>query len=283
MQKTWEQYMEPFQIFGNLYFVGAKCVSTHVIDTGDGLILIDSNFPECTYLITEGMRKLGLDPMNIKYILHSHGHLDHTGGTRALVELTGAKTIIGKEDVLMASGRGEQDLSWSKELGYGPLIHTFEPDIIVDDGDTFTLGNTTIRFISTPGHTDGTMSFVFNVSDGKDTYTAGMFGGAGVLTMSETFLQEYNLPLTVRDDFVNSIERMRKEKIDILIGNHPGDVQTASKWEIMKKEGTNPFIDPTALEGRLEYILNQFNEMVEKRGKHEEYCKIYMQQKRLYD
>ena len=72
MLRTWEGYMEPFQIFGNLYFVGNRFVSSHIIDTGEGLILLDSNYPECLYMVTEGMRKLGLDPSNIKYILHSH-------------------------------------------------------------------------------------------------------------------------------------------------------------------------------------------------------------------
>ena len=96
--------MDPFRIFGNLYFVGTTFVSSHVIDTGEGLILLDSGYPQCTYLVTEGMRRLGLDPMDIKYILHSHGHYDHIGGTRALVELTGTKTIIGREDVDYANG-----------------------------------------------------------------------------------------------------------------------------------------------------------------------------------
>ena len=74
--KPWEGQMEPFRIFGNLYFVGNLYVSSHVIDTGEGLILLDSNYPQCVYLVTEGMRKLGLDPADIKYIIHSIALLD---------------------------------------------------------------------------------------------------------------------------------------------------------------------------------------------------------------
>lgn len=256
----WEGYMEPFQIFGNLYFVGTKFVSSHVIDTGEGLILLDSNFPQCTYLVTEGMRKLGLSPMDIKYILHSHGHYDHIGGTKALAELTGAKTVIGKEDAEYVNGK--LDLTWARELGF-TYTEKFEPDICIEDGDVLRLGKTEIRVVSTPGHTPGTKSFFFPVDDGKDTYTAAMFGGAGVNSMTRKFLNSYGLPLSCREDFRKSLERVKNEKVDILIGNHPGDVDTAGKYERMKKGEKNPFIDTSALAKRLAYIQKQFDEMLE--------------------
>ena len=258
--KPWEGYMEPFKIFGNLYFVGTKFVSSHVIDTGDGLILLDSNFPQCTYLVTEGMRKVGLNPMDIKYILHSHGHYDHIGGTKALVQLTGAKTIIGKSDVPFVNGT--VDLTWAKELGF-EFKESFEPDIVLNDGDKFELGKTKIRAVSTPGHTPGTMSYFFNVDDGKNTYIAGMQGGAGVNSLTNAFLKEYNLPISCREDFVNSMEKIKNEHVDILIGNHPGDVDTKGKYARMQAGEEYPFIDASALERRLAYIMNQFNEMVE--------------------
>lgn len=257
--KPWEAYMEPFQIFGNLYFVGNKYVSSHIIDTGDGLVLLDSNFPECTYLITEGMRKLGLNPYDLKYILHSHGHYDHIGGTKALVEYFGAKTIIGAPDVDFVTGK--VDLTWASELGF-KFFQPFEPDIILNDGDIFELGKTKIRAVSTPGHTPGTMSFFFNVDDGKDTYIAGMQGGAGVGALTHEFLNAYNLPISYRDDFEKSMEKIKNEHVDILIGNHPGDVDTAGKYAKIKAGEKNPFIDPTALGRRLAYIMNQYNEMV---------------------
>lgn len=252
--------MEPFRIFGNLYFVGNRYVSSHVIDTGEGLILLDSNFPECTFLLTEGMRKLGLDPYDIKYILHSHGHYDHIGGTRALAEYFGAKTIIGAPDAPYVNG--SENLTWAEELGF-KFFGEFEPDIVLNDGDVFELGKTKIRAVSTPGHTPGTMSYFFNVEDGKTSRIAGMFGGAGVNSMTNEFLNAYGLPLSFRDDFINSLEKVKNEKVDILIGNHPGDVDTEGKWQKMKNGGENPFIDPEALSRRLEYIANQFKKMVE--------------------
>ena len=265
IRKPWEGYMEPFCICGNLYFVGNRYVSSHVIDTGEGLILLDSNYPQCTYLVTEGMRKVGLDPADIKFILHSHGHYDHVGGTRALVALTGAKTIIGRPDASYVNG--DVDLTWARELG-DAYYEMFEPDILLDDGDVFKLGKTEIRAVSTPGHTPGTMSFFFNVEDGDKQYTAAMFGGAGVNSMTREFLESYGLPLSYRDVFPQSIEKVRGEKVDIAIGNHPGDVDTAGKYLKMKNEGVNPFIDPAAWGKRLDYCKKQFDDMIaaEKEG-----------------
>jgi metallo-beta-lactamase class B len=253
--------MEPFKIFGNLYFVGTQFVSSHIVDTGEGLILIDSQYPQCVYLLLENIRKVGLDPYDIKYILHSHGHYDHLGGTRALVELIGAKTVLGRPDRDYANGT--VDLTWAKELGY-EYFEMFEPDILIDDGYVLKLGNTEIRCVSTPGHTPGVMSFFFDVTDGKNTYTAAMFGGAGMNSMRYKFLDAYGLPHSYRDDFLTSLEKVRDEHVDILIGNHPGDAQTAQKYERMLAGEENPFLDPTAWHKRLDYCRSQFDDMVAK-------------------
>ena len=107
--------MEPFRVFGNLYFVGTEPASAHLIDTGAGLILLDSGYPETLYLVLDSIRRLGFRLEDLALILHSHGHIDHIGGTRALVELTGAKTAIGAADA--DTVRGRRPLTFAKELG----------------------------------------------------------------------------------------------------------------------------------------------------------------------
>ena len=129
--------MVPFRVFGNLYFVGTKPASAHLIDTGNGLILLDSGYPETLYLIMDSIRELGFNPYEITLILHSHGHIDHIGGTRALVELTGAKSAIGRADLDYVTGK--RDLTYAKELGMS-FDGYFEPDQLLDDGDVIKLG-----------------------------------------------------------------------------------------------------------------------------------------------
>ena len=103
-ETPWEGYMKPGKICGNVYFVGTYPASTHLIDTGEGLIIIDPGYPESLYLVIHNIWSLGFDPKDIKYIVLSHGHYDHAGAVKALVELTGAKTFISKVDSVMVNG-----------------------------------------------------------------------------------------------------------------------------------------------------------------------------------
>lgn len=258
--KAWDGYREPFRVFGNLYFVGNREGSSHIIDTGEGLILLDSNYPHFLCLVIDGMKELGLDPADIKYILHSHGHYDHIGGTRELIDLYGCKTIIGREDRDYVNGK--VDLTWAKELG-SEYVGMFEPDILLDDGDVFELGNTKIRAVSTPGHTPGTMSYFFNVTDGEKTYTAAMFGGAGLNSMKIKFLESYGLPMSYREDFGVSLKKVWNEKVDIAIGNHIGDVDTKGKFERIKAGDSDAFVDASAWEKQLIFYKKRYDEMIE--------------------
>lgn len=242
MNKPWEAYMKPFRIFGNLYFVGTYKASSHMIDTGDGLILIDTGYPQQLYLVLEGVRELGFNPRDIKYIVHSHGHYDHIGGTRALVELYGAKTYIGAGDVDYVDGT--LDLTWARELGQ-EYHEAFAPDYAINDGDIIKLGETRIKCVSTPGHTPGTTSFFFDVKDGNSTLRAGMHGGVGVKSMLKGFLDKYGLSYECRDAFFGGLEKVKDEKVDIFIGNHVWNNDTLGKYKRMQTEKENPFIDKT--------------------------------------
>ena len=237
----WKGAFPPFRIFGNLYFAGTEPASTHVVDTGDGLILFDSGYQHSLYLVIDGMHRMGLDPHDLKYILHTHGHIDHFGGTRALVELTGAKTVIGRADAPVCTG--EVDLSYAKELKM-EFRETFTPDILVDDGDQITLGNTTVTCKATPGHTAGAMSYFFDVTDGEKTYRAGLHGGMGINTMSAEYLNRYGLSFDCRRQFKEAMDRLAAEKVDIFLGNHMQHNHTAQRYKLVMAGDKEAFVHP---------------------------------------
>lgn len=238
--KPWLDYMKPIKMADNLYFVGAVGGSSHVIDTGEGLIMLDSGYPQTLYQVIENMYLMGLNPKDIKYIIHSHGHYDHLGATKALVELTGAKTFLGEADREYANGT--LDLTWAKELGAKEYAEAFEPDVLIKDGDIISLGNTKIRCVSTPGHTPGTMSFFFNVSYKGKEYIAGTHGGVGTNTMQNCFLEKYKLPKTCRQEFLEGLNKVRNEKVEIFVGNHVWNNNTREKAAELT-EDFNPFIN----------------------------------------
>lgn len=242
MKEPWKERMAPFRIFGNLYFAGTIGASSHLIDTGEGLIMIDSGYPQTLYLVVESLWELGFKPSDVKYIVHSHGHYDHLGATRALLGLTDAKTFLGKEDLDYANGK--RDLTWARELGH--VYHeSFVPDVLLGDGDEITLGSVTVRCLHTPGHTPGTMSYFFDASDGIRTFRAGMHGGVGLNSMTRSFLLEHGLPLDCREKFLAGLERLKQEPVDLFIGNHTGNNDTQGKYKRMLAGEKDAFIDPS--------------------------------------
>ena len=238
--KPWEGYIPPFRVWGNLYFVGTEPASTHIIDTGDGLIMLDSGYQHSLYLVLHNMYTLGLNPMDLKAIVHTHGHVDHCGATKALVEMTGAKTFLGAPDQDYVNG--QLNLSWAKELGVH--MEPFEPDVLLYDGDCISLGDTFIEAVATPGHTPGAMSYLFDITDNDKTLTAGLHGGAGINSMTKEFLDRYNLSYDCRTDFIASMDRLKKLKVDIFLGNHAYQNQTVQKSQALQAGNTDAFIDP---------------------------------------
>ena len=216
----WLGKMRPFKVVGNVYFVGTYQASCHLIDTGDGLIMIDPGYSSTAYLVIDSIYQLGFKPQDIKYIINTHWHGDHTEATAAFADLTGAKTLLGRDDVVKAADY-------------------FTPDILIDDGDTLSLGNTTVQFMHTPGHTKGTISFFFNTEENGTTLRVGMFGGAGLNTLSKGTLDFEG----AQEAYLASLERLRNEKVDVFIGNHTWNNDTYNKSTKLFETGINEFID----------------------------------------
>jgi metallo-beta-lactamase class B len=236
----WEFYYEPFAICGNLYYVGNRRVSSHLIDTGDGLVLIDTAFASTTYLLLDAIARLGFRPKDVRHILHTHCHFDHIQGTRALVELYGCKTYVGENDLPLLKKQAALNMAESGSFGY---FEEFEPDVLLRDGQTLTIGNTVIDVVETPGHSPGCLSYFFNVQADTKAYRAGLPGGLGLTPLKTALLQKSGLPLSARDDYRRSLEKLRGQRADIILGAHPHHNDMFPKREAQKSgEESNPFI-----------------------------------------
>lgn len=249
------RYVTPGRIFGPIWFVGFHEASTHLIETGDGLILIDPGYPDTLQVVLDNIQKIGFDYRDIKLILLSHGHHDHAGAVRELVALTGAKTYVGKDDLKMVTCQDDSALSPMPD--YREKC-AFTPDYLLSDGDRVCLGNISVLCLSTPGHTDGTMSFFFDVSDGNRTFRAGMHGGVGLNTLKREFLERYNLPLSNREKFIRGLEHAKTQQVDIVLGNHVGQNDTEGKLARVAQGEADAFVDPQEwmqfLDGRISAV-----------------------------
>ena len=236
-ERPWEYAVEPFQVANGVYYIGNSWVSIYLLDTGDGLALIDTAMPQTVYLTLEAVRKLGYRPADIKWILLSHAHYDHCGGARLIAEYTGARIYMGREDLFFLTERPEL------VHAAGGWFTPFHVDEFYEKGKPVRLGNMVIETKHCPGHTPGTYSFFFDIEENGKKYRCGMHGGIGVNTLVDSFFEESGLPLSLREDFENNLCKMREEKVDIPLGSH------TNHCEMLKKAskiggGTNPFIDP---------------------------------------
>jgi len=201
-------------------------VSCHVIDTGAGLVMIDTGYPFMGDQILESMREVGLDPADLRILLHSHGHYDHIGNTMRFKALTGARTYISRIDNEICNGT--VDLSWATELGY-PRLAPFDCDVLFDDGAVVELGNTRIECRLAPGYTQGTLAvFIHTFHKGRPV-TCAMHGGVGVNSMTRRFLSWYGLSTDCREAFREGLHRLAGEQVDLVLGNHHDQNDTEGK------------------------------------------------------
>ena len=161
-------YAAPFKVFDNLYWLGTRQHSSWALQTSAGIVIIDTNFAWATEPeIIEGVTKLGLNPRDIKYVIISHAHGDHDQGAAELQKRFGAQVVMGAAD-------------WEATLKRPATAPGGVPkrDIAVGrEGTKLTLGDTAIQIVATPGHTPGTLSYVFPVKDQGRTVMVAYSGG----------------------------------------------------------------------------------------------------------
>ena len=202
-RETW--FTEPAKVFDNLYFVGSKIHSSWALTTSDGIIVIDTLF---TYNSEEeivgGLKKLGLDPAQVKYVIITHAHGDHVGGAKLLQDRFHSHIVMG----------GPDWDSIEKSVNGYPEGKP-KRDIVADDGQKITLGDTSVTIVTTPGHTPGTLSMIFPVKDRGRTLYVAYAGGTA-----------FNFPSTVPnfDVYIRSQKKLaaaaRAANATVLMTNH---------------------------------------------------------------
>lgn len=222
----------PTKLFDQLYSVGQNAVSAFALKTSDGIIVFDAlnNSDEARDLLVPNMQALGLDPKQIKYVVVTHGHGDHYGGARYLQDTYGARVIASAIDWDMMEKSGRS----------GPFRDTPLPrrDLVMADGQVLTLGDTKVTFYVTPGHTPGTLSAIFPVTDKGVRHVVGFNGGTGG-GRDETGLR------TSIPSFARWGQLTKAAGVDVLIANHPLHSASLEKEEILRhlKPGdANPFV-----------------------------------------
>ena len=256
---TWAEAKAPFRVMENVYFVGTKWVSAFLIDTPEGLILIDCMYREVLYLLIDSIRALGFDPHDIKHLLLTHGHFDHCGAVRELQEMSNCEVWVGEGDAFFFTER--RDL-----IAFENHVAPFRIDHYYDYEKPIEFGGMKIWPVHCPGHTPGTTCFFFDVEHEGETLTLGIHGGLGTNGLSTLELTANRLPLHLQSDYLNTLMVLKDRKVDVLIPSHAGHAVDYDFFGIAAKDdGTgNGFIDRGAWKRMLESRIEMVKELIRK-------------------
>lgn len=241
-RSPWVLAADPFQMTEFTWYIsGQRWVAAYLIDTGEGLVLIDSGVPESLYLLVSAIYRSGHRPEEIKHILISHAHFDHCGAAAVIKKMSGAEIWMSEQDLAFMKKFPEE--VWFP--GEGCEIQKFEPDRFYRDDEPIRLGRVSIRTLLTAGHTPGCTSFFWEErgDDGR-TYTVGMHGGVGPNTMSDEYYSRSKaMDGSLRLHYIEQMERLKKFHVDVTLPSHPNQI------EIFDRAGTfaddrDAYVDP---------------------------------------
>ncbi len=252
---AWTTPFPPFRIAGNLYYVGSEDLAAYLVVTPKGNILINSNLQSSPPLIKKAIESLGFNFSDTKILLISHGHYDHCAGSAEIKRLTGAKYEVMAQDVPVVEAGGHNDFHYAadKTMWFPPA----KVDRVLHDGDTVSLGGTTLTAHLTAGHTKGTTTWTLDEENGRTLHVV-IVGSPNVnpgykLVDNKTYPQ-------IAADYRHGFEVLKGLPCDVFLGAHGGYFGLPEKFPRWKAGDKTAFIDSTGYEAYIADREQAFNQ-----------------------
>lgn len=252
---------DPFRIADNLYYVGTSDIGAYLITTPAGHILMDAGYESSVPLIDASVARLGFKTGEIRILLNTQGHGDHAGGFAAMKKRTGAALMVSAADADVIERGGAHDFSLGDAFTFPPA----HVDRRLADGDTVSLGGTTLTARLTPGHTKGCTTWTFDARDrGRTLHVVDLCGLAILQNTRVSGMPGYP---NIRQDYERTFETLKKLPVDIFIGAHAsyyGGMEKAAKAKA-NPAGPNPFVDPDGFRKMVEDAERRFRAQLARR------------------
>jgi metallo-beta-lactamase class B len=251
---SWNQPFKPLRIIGNIHYVGASGVSSYLITSPEGHVLIDTGFEQTIPLIRESVKKLGFRMEDIKLILASHAHVDHTGGHALAKELTGARIVMSEADAALLASGGRDDFL-DEVMPYRPA----QADQIVRDGEQIKLGKIVLTAHLTPGHTNGCTTWTMVAEESGKRYDVVFFGSTSVLSK---LVKNSKYP-EIAWDYAVTFRKLKALPCDVFLAPHASFFGLEEKArQLGEKE--NPFVNAKAFQEYVRRAEENFRKQLEK-------------------
>ena len=259
--RSWNQPVKPFRIAGNLYYVGASDISSFLIVTPKGHILLDSGFVETVPQIQQNVAQLGFRLQDVKALINSHAHYDHAGGLALLKRLTGATLMASEADAKLLAVGGKGDPNFGDRFAFEPVT----ADRILHDGDKVELGGVTMVAHLTPGHTKGNTTWTMTVTEARKRYNVVVAGSTSA--PGYKLVDNPNYPGIVAD-YQRTFEILKSLPCDVFLAPHGNFFDLTKKSKLLEQGAKqNPFIDPRGYRGYIEETEKAFNKELERQRK----------------
>ena len=230
--------VEPFKIIGNVYYVGAADVTSFLIATPEGHLLLDGGFAQTVPQITANLERLGFKIQDVKFLLNSQSHHDHAGGLAELKKLSNALMIASEGDREGLENGGRNDFQFGDTLSYAPV----KVDRTVKDGEEIELGGVRMKAVITPGHTRGCTTWTMITTEGGQEYNVVFVGSASIPGYQLVGNEKYP---NIVADYETTFRVMKNLKADVFLGSHGVFFDLSGKSEKLRTGALqNPFIDP---------------------------------------
>jgi metallo-beta-lactamase class B len=235
---NWNEPFPPHRVIGNIFYVGTNYLSSYLIATNAGNILINPSYEESVPLISASVEKLGYHMKDVKIILISHAHDDHCAGAAKMKELTHAKLMVMDADVKEVEDGGASDFHYS-DMRWKPV----KVDQVLHDGSEVELGGVVLTAHKTPGHTKGCTTWSTRVGN-RDVVIVGS------PNVNEGYKLLYNAKYPeIVADYEKTFEVLKSLRCDVFLGAHGAYYHMEDKYRRLMQGGVNPFIDPGGYEG----------------------------------
>lgn len=250
-EDSWRQPVPPFALADSSWYIGTAGLSSVLIKTPEGAVLIDGGLPQAANMILQRMSGLGVKPGDLKLILHSHAHIDHVGPLAALKRATGARLVGNAESAVLLARGGSDDIHFGEGLDYPPVTL----DRIIMDGEVVELGGVRLTAHFTPGHTPGSTSWTWD--DRRDGNTVRIAYVDSLTAPGYQLTGNPRYPKIV-DDYRRSFATVRALPCDLLLTPHPG----LSGWEPEATAAPQP--EPMTCRAYADNAEHQFEAALEK-------------------
>ena len=250
--REWNRPVAPYRIAGPLYYVGMTGVTSYLVTTSAGHILVDGAFQESAPRILGNVRALGFRPEDVRALLSTHAHADHAGGLAEIRSLTGAPLYAGEADVALLARGGRGDFAFGDEIPFPPVT----ADVAVKDGDQVKLGGVTVRAIATPGHTMGCTSWAFTIEDGGKPLRVVVIGGTSA--PGYRLVDNSKYPGIV-GDYEKTFAKLKAEPAEIFLEGHGFAFALDDR-----RAGRRPFVDPEGYRSRVAEAEKAFRDQLAK-------------------